>query len=76
MIIQRRKFITGLASLLAAPAIVKVSALMPIRGEKLNSISMKFLTDYDIKTDGLITRIDVLYGELRIRPEWMDTSFS
>ena len=32
MILERRKFLTGLASLIAAPAIVRVSSLMPVRG--------------------------------------------
>ena len=32
MISSWRSFITGLASLIAAPAIVRVSSLMPVRG--------------------------------------------
>jgi hypothetical protein len=32
MIIKRRSFLTGLASALAAPAIVRASSLMPVRG--------------------------------------------
>ncbi len=31
MIIQRRNFLVGLTSILAAPAIIKVSAIMPIK---------------------------------------------
>lgn len=31
MIIQRRKFLIGLASILAAPAIVRVENIMPVR---------------------------------------------
>ncbi len=32
---SRRKFLTGLATLVAAPAIVKVSSLMPVRPDYL-----------------------------------------
>ncbi len=32
MIIERRKFLTGLGALIAAPAIVKASSLMQVRG--------------------------------------------
>lgn len=32
MLIQRRNFLVGLASLIAAPAIVRAASLMPVRG--------------------------------------------
>lgn len=32
---SRRRFITGLASLIAAPAIVRASSLMPVRAPKI-----------------------------------------
>jgi hypothetical protein len=35
--IARRSFLTGLAALMAAPAIVKASALMPLRGDLIAS---------------------------------------
>lgn len=35
LLLPRRRFLAGLAAAFAAPAIVKASALMPIRGEKL-----------------------------------------
>ena len=37
MISSRRSFITGLASLIAAPAIVRVASLMPVRGIVLDT---------------------------------------
>jgi hypothetical protein len=38
--------------------------------EMFDGISMRMVTDYFIGTDQLITRLDVLYGYLWIRPEW------
>jgi len=38
--------------------------------EEFDGISMRMITDYMIGTDQLITRLDVLYGYLWIRPEW------
>lgn len=38
--------------------------------EQFDGISMRMITDYYIGTDQLITRLDVLYGFLWIRPEW------
>lgn len=37
MISSRRSFLTGLASLIAAPAIVRVTSLMPVRGIIMDS---------------------------------------
>jgi hypothetical protein len=38
--------------------------------ESFDGVSMRMVTDYWIGTDQLITRLDVLYGYLWIRPEW------
>jgi len=38
--------------------------------EQFDGVSMRMITDYFIGTDQLITRLDVLYGYLWIRPEW------
>lgn len=38
--------------------------------EEFDGVSMRMVTDYFIGTDQLITRLDVLYGFLWIRPEW------
>lgn len=37
---------------------------------EFDGVSMRMLSDYFIGTDQLITRLDVLYGYLWIRPEW------
>ena len=41
MLLHRRKVLTGLVSLLAAPAIVKASSLMPVRGI-VQSVDLSF----------------------------------
>lgn len=46
MIIQRRKFITGLLSLIASPALVKASSLMPINVIDWNITSVPIRLDY------------------------------
>jgi len=38
--------------------------------EQFDGVSMRMVTDYFIGTDQLITRLDILYGYLWIRPEW------
>jgi hypothetical protein len=38
--------------------------------EEFDGIAMRMVTDYFIGTDQLITRLDVLYGFLWLRPEW------
>lgn len=38
--------------------------------EEYDGIAMRMVTAYDVRTDQLITRLDVLYGYLWVRPEW------
>ena len=38
--------------------------------ESYDGVSMRMITDYVIATDQMVTRLDVLYGYLFIRPEW------
>lgn len=35
-----------------------------------DGISLRMISDYDVKSDQFITRLDVLYGYLWVRPEW------
>jgi len=39
--------------------------------EVYDGVSMRMVTAYDVKSDQLITRLDILYGYLYIRPEWI-----
>ncbi len=93
MTIGRRGFIAGLGALFAAPAIVQVSSLMPVRGVPLyggrnNLLTIDMITReavqmfkdsnaffqnierYDAVSEHIETRLDVLYGSMKIRPEW------
>jgi hypothetical protein len=36
-----------------------------------DGISMRMITDYVIGTDQLATRLDVIYGYLFVKPEWL-----
>lgn len=38
--------------------------------EEFDGVSMRMITAYNPATDQLVTRLDVLYGYLWIRPEW------
>jgi hypothetical protein len=38
--------------------------------ESYDGVSMRMITAYNVATDQLITRLDVLYGFLWVRPEW------
>lgn len=41
--------------------------------EQYEGVSMRMVTAYDVRSDQFITRMDVLYGYLWIRPEWVVT---
>ena len=38
--------------------------------ERMDGVSLRMVTGFDIKSDQFITRLDVLYGYLWVRPEW------
>jgi hypothetical protein len=38
--------------------------------ESFDGISMRMVTAYNVTTDQFITRLDILYGYLWVRPEW------
>lgn len=38
--------------------------------ESFDGVSMRMITDYIIGTDQMVTRLDILYGYLWVRPEW------
>ncbi len=65
--LNRRGLITGLISFVAAPAIVRVSSLMPVKS--YDNLWSK-ITPYSPISDVLIDRLDILYGWRKIHPEW------
>jgi hypothetical protein len=38
--------------------------------EQQDGVSMRMVTGYNVSTDQFITRLDILYGYLWVRPEW------
>ncbi len=52
MIIHRRSLLTGLVSLLAAPAIVRVANLMPVKSMHWPEENMLFMGLAPLKTEG------------------------
>lgn len=65
MIIQRRNFLIGLASSLAAPAIVRANSLMPVKA--LPTSKVEIIDDLFLMNGPLF-----IYGFFHIRPEWMN----
>ncbi len=61
---SRRGFIAGLASLIAAPAIVRAGSLMPVKAPRL-------ITGYEILQRQ--REFDVLFSRMYVRPEWLKT---
>lgn len=69
MTLSRRSFFTGLATLIATPAIVRAESLMKLAPTRIIfKPSTLVITDYPLDMD--VTRLDVLYGYMRVRPEW------
>lgn len=58
LLLPRRSFLTGLASLFAAPAIVRASSLMPVGNIDHILYPMRGLIAYNIGTDSLMIRVD------------------
>lgn len=64
---SRRSFITGLAALVAAPAIVRAGSLMPVRGTKLwfdeeqCRVALDAITSYKLCDP---VKLDVLCGRM------------
>ena len=64
--------------LFAPEAVIMATAdlIMPTKGveeaarEQFDGVAMRMLTAYIPGTDQLLTRLDVLYGYLWVRPEW------
>ena len=68
---SRRGFIAGALALVAAPAIIKVSSLMPVNtrlvpGDDLGAL--RLINEFRVENEA-ISRLDVLFGSMQ-RPEW------
>lgn len=61
MILNRRKLLTGLgATLITAPAIVRVVNLMPVKSYPV----IGSITEY---YSGIVTQVDILYGTMYVQ---------
>lgn len=69
MTIQRRSFLIGLGSLLAAPAVVHSSNIMPIK--LFNPYYTRYLLDYEIGSDRMAIRVDKALHPLRMSTKWL-----
>ena len=65
MMLERRSFLKGL---FCAPAIIKLAPLMRI-STLPSEPTMRMLMKYHLDGD-FVTRLDVLYSNLYVRPEW------
>lgn len=73
MNLSRRMFFSGAVALIAAPAIVKVESLMKLAPTEVlrpDGISLRMIDDYVVGEDQLVSRLDVLYTHINVRPEW------
>lgn len=64
----RRGFLAGLGALLGARALLAAGF-----AEQVTSVSLRKLTEYTVGEEQLISRLDVLYGYMYVRPEWSHT---
>lgn len=67
--IERRAFLTGLISLVAAPAIVRAGSLMPVKVIELRDDPVHFITEY---WDGRVIRYTLPTGDVYGRSPAMD----
>mgnify|MGYP003344115036 CR=1 FL=1 len=44
--------------------------MQEVARERMDGVSLRMVTGFDIKSDQFITRLDVLYGYVWTRPEW------
>lgn len=63
--VTRPEAVTMVTADLAIPKGVNEAAR-----ETYNDISMRMVSQYNVSTDQFITRLDVLFGYLWVRPEW------
>ncbi len=56
LITDRRKFLTGLSTLIVAPSIVRAASLMPVRS--FDPYYTRYIIDYNIGSDCMALRID------------------
>lgn len=69
--VYRKNFRYAPQAITMATGDLPLPANKVVARHKYDNVSMRAITDYIIGTDQEITRLDVLFGSLVIRPEWM-----
>lgn len=69
--IYRKNFRYAPMAITMATGDLPLPANKVVARHKYDNVSMRAITDYMIGTDQEITRLDVLFGSLVIRPEWL-----
>lgn len=73
---NRRGFLIGLGALLAAPVVVRAGSLMQIKGVVQPwPRNHRWIAAYEIVSDQILARVDVLYGSKGIVGEQIVTGF-
>lgn len=57
-------------TLASADLVMPTSGVVEAARATFDGVTMRILTAYDVMSDNLVTRMDVLYGYAAIRPEW------
>lgn len=57
-------------TLATADLIMPTSGVVESARAEFDGVAMRMLTAYDVMSDNLVTRLDLLYGFAAIRPEW------
>ena len=68
MIVTRRKFLICLSGLIAAPAVVRVSSLMPVRAFTLEPVAYPYMITFNV--GGLTVGDRVSFYALNEFGEW------
>lgn len=69
---HRRNFVFApeAVTMVTADLFMPGAGVIEAARQQFDGISMRMITDYIIGTDRTITRLDVLFGYLWVRPEW------
>jgi hypothetical protein len=57
-------------TLATADLVMPTSGVVESARAEFDGVAMRMITAYDVMSDNLITRMDILYGYAAIRPEW------
>jgi hypothetical protein len=67
---QNLAFYPEAFTLATADLVMPTQGVVESARAEFDGVSMRMITAYDVMSDNLVTRLDVLYGFAAIRPEW------